>query len=170
MKHLIRFIVLSLLVVVIGACARSNFFLRDVNKNLSHSIAVNRFADVKNQYAFWGGTILSGKNLKDKTELVILAYPLNNYGEPITDASSFGRFVVIQQGYLELGEYANDRNVSLVGQLTAIRKGNVGESQYIYPVLSAQQMRIWAEDPDVIYDDSHFRFHFGVGIHRHHHY
>lgn len=164
-----KLLFLLFLTAVIGACGTPAFFLRDVNQNLSHSMAVANFDTSKGQHVFWGGTILSGKNLKNTTELVILAYPLNNYGEPLKDTSSYGRFVAVFQGYLELGEYAKDRRVTMVGQLTALRKGKVGERKYTYPVLNIRQTRIWIDEPDVLYDDSHIRFHFGVGVYRHHH-
>jgi len=163
-----KILFLVLLAGLVSACGTPSFFLRDVNKNLTHSIAVNNFATMKGQYAFWGGTILSGKNLKDSTELVILAYPLDNYGEPIKDSRSYGRFVAVHQGYLELGEYAKDRRVSLVGELIAKRKGIVGETEYTYPVLGVRQIKLWVDEPEVIYDDSHIRFHFGVGVYRDH--
>lgn len=164
-----KLFILFLLVGLIGACGTPAFFLRDVNRNLSHSMAVNNFKNTQHQYAFWGGTILSGENLKDTTELVVLAYPLDNFGEPIQDSRSYGRFIVVSDGYLERGEYAKDRRISLVGKLVALRKGKVDESSYTYPVLHVRQMKIWAEESDVIYDDSNVRFHFGIGIHRHHH-
>lgn len=162
-----KLLVLVLLSAVVAACGTPAFFLKDVNQNLTHSMAVDNFDALKGQYAFWGGTILSGKNLKDTTELVVLAYPLDNYGEPIKDSRSTGRFITVYQGYLELGEYAKDRRVTVVGQLVDKRKGKVGDTEYIHPVLSIRQIKLWIDEPPVIYDDSHIRFHFGVGVFRH---
>jgi len=165
-----KILILLFLTGLIGACGTPAFFLRDVNKNLTLSMAVNDFEHMKSQYAFWGGIILSGKNLKDTTEFEVLAYPLNNYGEPLLDTHSYGRFVVVNQGYLELGEYAQDRRVTVVGELTATRKGKVGDSDYSYPVLNARQLKLWIDEPEVIYQDPNFGFHFGIGIYHHHRY
>jgi len=155
---------LIFLSIVIGACATPALFTRDVNKNLTHGMALNSFDTMKGQYVLWGGTILSGKNLEKTTELEILAYPLDDYGEPLKNAKSTGRFILVKIGYLELGEYAADRVITVVGQLIDKRDSKVGESNYTYPIIESQQIKIWPEESKYYYDDSDVRFHFGVGI------
>ncbi|MBN4080231.1 Slp family lipoprotein, partial [Beggiatoa alba] len=85
---------------------------------------------------------------------------------PIRETQSYGRFILSKQGYLELGEYAKDRWITVVGQLVAKHEGKVGETQYQYPVLDAQQIKIWPDEPRY-YDDSDVRFHFGIGVYHH---
>ncbi len=152
------------IILFISACATAGLETSRVNKSLTISMAVDTFDNMKGQYALWGGTILSGKNLEKTTELEILAYPLDDYAEPIKDTRSLGRFILVKQGYLELGEYSQGRQVSVVGKLIAKREGKVGESRYIYPVLEVQQLKIWPVETPYYYDDSDVRFHFGIGI------
>ena len=154
----------SISILAITACATPVLDVSQVNPKLTHSTALAQFDNLKGQKAFWGGTILSGKNLKDKTELEILAYPIDGYGEPIKDSPAYGRFIAIWNGYLELGEYAKERQVSVVGKLTHIHDGLVGESNYQYPVLQVQQINLWPEEVYYPYDDSDVRFHFGIGV------
>ena len=159
-----KFSVLIVLSFIIAACATPVLETSRVNRNLTLTLALDAFDNMQGQYALWGGIILSGKNQKNTTELEILAYPLDDYMEPVKDSKSFGRFILVKQGYLELGEYAKGRAVSVVGKLTGKRTGKVGESPYTYPVLEVQQIKIWPEESRYYYDDSDVRFHFGVGI------
>ncbi len=159
-----KFFVLFLIIFFLAGCATPGLETSRVNKNLTHAMALELFDNMRGQYALWGGIILSGKNLAKTTELEILAYPLDEYGEPIKDSNSFGRFIAVKQGYLELGEYAKGRTVTVVGQLTAKHEGLVGKSKYIYPILDVQQIKIWPKEPKYYYNDSDVRFHFGVGI------
>ncbi len=159
-----KFFVLIMATFIIAACATPVLETSRVNKNLTLAIALDAFDNMQGQYALWGGIILSGKNLEKTTELEILAYPLDDYMEPIKDSKSVGRFILVKQGYLELGEYAKGRAVSVVGELSGKRTGKVGDSPYTYPVLGVQQLKIWPEESKYYYDDSDVRFHFGVGI------
>ena len=164
MKHNIKLFFIFGFIFIISACATPAFNTTHVNKTLTPNSAINSFSLTKNQYVLWGGTLLSGINLKDSTELEILAYPLDDYSEPIENSKSFGRFIAIDSGYLELGEYAKDRQISFVGQLVELRKGKVGDSDYVYPVIAIQQIKLWPIEKDIYYDDHDVRFHFGVGI------
>ncbi len=159
-----KFFALLMVTCFLAACATPVLETSRVNKNLTLTLALDTFDNMQGQYALWGGIILSGKNLEKTTELEILAYPLDDYFEPIKDSKSFGRFILVKQGYLELGEYAKGRAVSVVGELTGKRTGKVGDSQYTYPVLEVQQIKIWPEESKYYYDDSDVRFHFGIGI------
>ena len=154
--------------LVISACATPVFESPKINKKLTYSVALNNFDSMKGQYLMWGGTVLSGENLKDTTELEVLAYPLDGYGEPIKDSNSYGRFLVVKQGYLELGEYAKDRNITVMAQLKSLRKDKVGDSAYQYPIVEVEQIKLWPVEPTVIYDDYNSRFQFGIGIHHGH--
>ena len=164
MKYTIKLFFIFGFIFIISACATPVFTTTHVNKKLTPDLAINSFNLNKDQYVLWGGTLLSGTNFKDSTELEILAYPLDDYSEPIENSKSFGRFIAIDSGYLELGEYAKDRQVSFVGQLVELRKGKVGDSDYVYPVIAIQQIKLWPIEKDIYYDDHDVRFHFGVGI------
>ena len=159
-----KILILSIFGLLVSACATHGLNVKQVNKKLTYQFAMDYFDDMKGQTALWTGQIISGKNFKDSSEIEILAFPQNDYGEPIKDAQSYGRFLAVKQGYLELGEYAKDRWVTLVGTLDSKRKGKVGDSDYIYPVLKVQQIKVWPIEQPYYYDDSDVRFHFGIGV------
>lgn len=153
--------------LILSACATPVLDLSSVDKNLTYAAARNSFSVFKDKNALWGGTLLAGTNLKQTTELEILAYPLDDYAEQIKNSNSFGRFKAIYKGYLELGEYSKDRRVTVVGRLVSLEKGMVGESEYLYPVLLIEQIKLWPIETTTIYDDSGLRYNFGIGIFHH---
>ena len=120
---------------------------KDVRGMLSHSVA-------------WGGVIAAAKNLKDKTELEVVGYPLDSENRPDPDAAPTGRFIVIQSGYLETADYAPGRSITVVGTATETQTGAVGEASYVYPLVVASKLRLWPKPSE----DRAPRFHFGVGV------
>ena len=108
----------------------------------------------------WGGVILSGKNLKESTQLEVLAYPLDDDGWPLRDKKPLGRFIVSQQGYLETADYAKNRVLTVVGTIMGTEKGKVGEASYRFPVILAQQIHLWEQ----FEQKTSTGFHFGIGV------
>ncbi len=121
---------------------------KDVAGMLNHTIA-------------WGGSIAAAKNLKDKTELEVVAYPLDSSHRPNPEAKPTGRFIVVQQGYLETTDYAPGRLITVVGTVSETRKGTVGEAPYVYPIVAVDKLQLW---PKSTSEPREPRFHFGVGV------
>ncbi|MES9968792.1 MAG: Slp family lipoprotein [Candidatus Thiodiazotropha sp.] len=107
----------------------------------------------------WGGVIIETRNLRDTTEIQILAYPLDEDGRPDTEADSIGRFIAQQPGYLELVEYRTGRQVTATGIFSAIRQGQVADSSYAFPLLQCDEITLWPESKP----RSKPRIHFGFG-------
>ncbi|MES9943599.1 MAG: Slp family lipoprotein [Candidatus Thiodiazotropha sp.] len=107
----------------------------------------------------WGGVIIETRNLRDTTEIQILAYPLDEDGRPDTQANSIGRFIAQQPGYLELVEYGIGRQVTATGKFSAIRQGLVADSGYPFPILRCDEIMLWPERKA----RSKPRIHFGFG-------
>lgn len=120
----------------------------DVPGMLNHNVA-------------WGGLIAAAKNLKDKTELEVVGYPLDSENRPDRDAKPTGRFIVIRSGYLETADYAPGRLITVVGVVTGTRTGTVGEAQYVYPVVMANRLRLW---PPRAAERREPSIHFGIGV------
>lgn len=69
-----------------------------------------------------GGVIVGLENLKQSTELQIIAYPLARNGRPDTDEPPVGRFIAVSAGYLESGDYARGRQVTVTGEIDRLRE------------------------------------------------
>ncbi len=98
---------------------------------------------VKGQVLTWGGSIVSIKNLKDRTLLEVMAYPLASDGKPRTDLQSQGRFLADYPGFLEPTEYQPGRLVTVTGPMLGYKDGKVGDADYRYPALQANEMKLW---------------------------
>ena len=91
--------------------------------------AVNDLPRMLGRDIAWGGKITAVKNLKDRTEIEAVAYPLDASNRPNEDAKPMGRFIVVHPGYLETADYSSGRLITVVGAVNEVRQGNVGEAQ-----------------------------------------
>lgn len=108
----------------------------------------------------WGGAIVAARNLREHTEIEVLAYPLDYRHQPNIAAKPTGRFIAIHPGYLETVDYAPGRLITLVGFVTGTRDGEVGEARYVYPLVAIGRLYLWprtaaASEPQV---------HIGIGV------
>lgn len=154
-------LLILLLSTLISSCATtSKFDISQTNKALTPNI-VSAEPDINiGQTVLWGGTILDIKNLKDTTQLEILAYPLNSSHRPMQDKSPLGRFLIIHTGYLEPATYVQGAQLSVMGIIGKNKSAKVGDSKYVYSVINSTQMHLW--NPKT--NKSNTSFHFGIGI------
>jgi outer membrane lipoprotein len=117
---------------------------------------------VKDRRVQWGGTIVGTTNLRDATQIEVLGYPLEESGRPDTARGALRRFLVLYNGYLESVDYAPGRLLTAVGSITKAREGKVGGSDYLYPVVAAEQIYLWPSER--YYDYRQPVFHFGIGV------
>lgn len=115
----------------------------------------------------WGGQIVSLKNLRDRTLVEVLAFPLDSKGRAETDEKPLGRFIIDKRGFLEPHEYARDRVVEVRGTLHGFTNGTVGEAAYRYPVVVADSLVLWDEQPGYSSGSSKPRVNFGIGVGNH---
>lgn len=110
----------------------------------------------------WGGVILKTVNLKDRTQVEVLAYPLDTDTRPKIDDVPLGRFIFEQAGFLEPASYANQRQVTVVGTVTGTLPGQVGDADYNFPRVTASKLTLW---PQYRYPgDTRSNIHFGIGV------
>jgi outer membrane lipoprotein len=108
----------------------------------------------------WGGVIVSTTNLKDSTQIEVVGYPLDRTDRPDSSTKPQGRFLLTHKGYLESAVYGQGRVVTVVGPVTETKKGRIGEADYTYPVVSAEQLHIWPRERG--YTEP--MIHFGIGV------
>jgi outer membrane lipoprotein len=107
----------------------------------------------------WGGIVIETRNLRETTEIQVLAYPLDEAGHPDTKTNSIGRFIAQLPGYLEPVEYAAGRQVTATGKFSGVRQGRVADSNYPFPLLLCDEIALWPEHKP----RSKPRIHFGFG-------
>ncbi|MDH5425894.1 MAG: Slp family lipoprotein [Gammaproteobacteria bacterium] len=153
---------LSLLIFIalqISCATAPKFDTKNIELSLTPEQVVNDTVSTRGKTILWGGTILDIRNLKNETQIEILAYPLNTYHRPLTGKKPLGRFILLQTGYLEPASYAQGEKLTVIGKVSGTRSGKVGDTQYTYALIKAQQLHLWPDD-----SESTTRFHFGIGI------
>ncbi|QKT04420.1 Slp family lipoprotein [Ectothiorhodospiraceae bacterium 2226] len=147
---------------LVGCATAPPFDAETVDTAVTPRGALERLPEAEGQRVLWGGTIIETRNLQDATQIEILAYPLNERQRPDTNANPLGRFLAVQPGYLERVEYAAGRHISVLGPLKEKAEGRIGEAEYVYPVVSIEQLELWPVPGPP--RDTQPRFHFGVGV------
>lgn len=150
------------LVLLLAACASGpGYDTRQVSLGTTPRSAVDELEAVRGQKVLWGGVILNTSNMASVTRLEILAYPLDGKQSPQRDREPLGRFLLEHQGFLEPATYAEGRLITMVGTVVSSARGQVGELDYIYPVIEASELHLWPRDSDYTTPSN---VHFGIGI------
>lgn len=154
-------LLLPLLTLLLTACAVTpDFDASGVDLKITPQQAAESAAALPGNRALWGGVIIASSNLKQTTQLEILAYPLDDNQKPDTDEEPQGRFIAEQDGYLEGNIYSQGRLLTILGTLQENRTSHIGAAEYIYPVLKVEQLYLWPRRGG----SSATQFHFGVGV------
>ncbi len=147
--------------VLLCACStKAKFASEGIDASITPQQALVEGTVLENVSLLWGGVIISSVNLQEATQFEILAYPLTSQQRPDINRSPMGRFLAVQEGYLELSDYAPGRLITVSGTLQEKRSGRIGESEYIYPLLNVTQLHLWK----IPVQRSKAQFHFGLGV------
>lgn len=156
-------VLLLLFAGLLASCASTpKFDTTGVDRSVTPSSAVGGDRRAVGTRVQWGGVIVATRNLRQRTQLEVLAYPLDRAGEPDPSATPQGRFLLLEDGYLEPVDYAPGRTITAVGTITDVEQGQVGEAEYRYPVVDASQLHLWPKETPYRRRDSNV--HFGIGV------
>ncbi|MFA9462021.1 Slp family lipoprotein [Thiohalorhabdus methylotrophus] len=161
MRTSYRTLLLVLWVLALGACATPRFPTEQIALDVTPGQAKADMSRLEGTRVLWGGTIVNATNKEDSTRLEILAYPLDGDQRPDLEEPPQGRFLALEEGYLETASYAPGREVTVSGRLTGLREGMIGEAAYSYPVVEVVDIQLWKEDRGSA-PGSNFRF--GIGV------
>lgn len=149
------------LVGLLASCASTPVFdTSDVDRTLNPKVVIAEPELSLDKLVLWGGTILDTQNLKDFTQIEVLSYPLDSSDRPRLDQKPLGRFIIRNSGYLEPEHFSQGRRLSVLGKVGEKMSGKVGNSDYIYPLIHAQQLQLWSPR-----GQTRSNFQFGFGIH-----
>ena len=149
--------------LLLAACASGPGITTDgVNETVTPRQASAEIDALQGDQVLWGGMIVNSTNLENSTRLEVLGYPLDGSQQPQTSAEPSGRFLALEQGYLETADYRQGRLVTIKGVLSETQDGAIGEADYTYPVVQAEQIYLWPEE--AARRDSGINFGVGIGI------
>jgi outer membrane lipoprotein len=138
------------LVIILGltACATSQLVPTDMESRIARSLSFQALkAEAEKFVGQWvvlGGQVLSAKRLKDSTQIEILQLLLDQGDRPIPTLNlSQGRFLALQEEFLDPATLPAGTLVSLVGEVVGARTQPLDESQYTYPVVKVITLKVW---------------------------
>lgn len=147
-------------ILVVGCAATPEFDATAYDTLLTPSQIVAGIDTAKGKAVMWGGAIVQSTNTNTGTQLEVLAYPLDRKQRPNEGKPALGRFLAIEDRYLETMDFAQGRQVTLIGQISGVQEGRIGEATYTYPVMKVDEVFLWPTESK----SSGSRFTFGVGV------
>lgn len=99
----------------------------------------------------WGGLILSMDNRAQETCFEVLARPLDLAARPESGDRDEGRFLACTHSYKDPGVFKPGREITVVGTITGYETRAVGEYEYRYPQVAAEDVHLWKEQPQTTY-------------------
>lgn len=154
-----RVFIYSVLALLISCAATPDFNTAGVDNSLTPEQAISKQEISRGKKVIWGGTIIETRNLKQGTQIEMLAYPLSSSLRPQTNKAALGRFIIRHDDYLEPTNFTPGKSLSVLGQVTGTQEGRIGESKYTYVLIRALQIHLWSPEAK-----NQTFFHFGIGI------
>lgn len=150
MNFIIRGSALVIALVLLAGCATGGVGPKFDGERYSQQAMPNKvttsFDDYRDSNVLWGGMLITTINQESGTQLEVLAYPLRENQIPDTKQKAIGRFLVIQNAYLEPLDYSPTRLITVAGKISEIHEGEVGSAEYLYPMIEADQMHLWPKN------------------------
>lgn len=117
------------------------------------------------RYLLLGGAIAAVRtSASGGSELEVVQFPTNNRGRITATDRSAGRFIAVDAAFRDPAIYRPGRLVTLVGQVAGSKSGRLGEVDYLYPVLTVHELRLWAPEEYPGASPVHFGIGIGIGV------
>ena len=163
-----RFLSLTLLFVGLwlAACSSPRVIPETLEPLVDRAVTFREVADAPDSYqgkiVIFGGEVLKAKRLKDGTQIELLQLPLDKSEKPIPDRQqSKGRFLAIQQEFLDPATVVQGTKMTIVGELSKAKVEHLDDVEYRYPVVIVKHLHTWPARSD---DYARPRPGFSIGI------
>lgn len=140
-------IVFSCLLGLLVGCAPviSPEVMNRVEQGLTYGVLTADPEAYQGKMVLWGGVIAQATPKTGETELEIVQKNLTGNYRPEDGDVSLGRFLVIYPGFLDPDIYKADRQVTVAGEVKGSEVRKLGEADYRYPVITAQELYLWPQ-------------------------
>lgn len=95
----------------------------------------------------WGGEIVETQPQQQQTCFFVLAEALDSQARPKTGEESLGRFVACKQGFYDPEVFAKGREITVTGTLNGTVQHKIGQFDYTYPRVEANNVYLWPKRP-----------------------
>lgn len=143
------FIVGIAALLLTGCASAPKFDEQNYHQDVSPEQMVSNTGIEYSTSVLWGGIIVSTHNSAQGTQLEVLSYPLKFSQRPNIDSQPGGRFLVFSETFLEPLDYAPGKSVTIAGNVSEIKTGQVGESVYDFPLIRADQIHLWGKQTEI---------------------
>jgi outer membrane lipoprotein len=151
----------ALALLVLAGCATAPLSPPEAGPSVTPAAASAGALPTSTQ--IWGGVIARVENFSDFTLLEVVSYPLRNQ-EPQTSRMTDGRFRLEFQGFLDPLDHRVGRRISARGRVVRVDPGTIGEVDYAFPVMVANEVYLWPEADAWNWRPGGVTFGIGIGI------
>ena len=154
-----RFSLLLTAVLFLAGCvSRPQYDEEQYRTDTAPVLVANNVEQFQGTDVMWGGIIIANNGTDAGSQLEVLAYPLKSNQRPDTSKGPLGRFLVFEDRFLEPLDFAEGRLVTVTGAFSETRDGAVGNADYVFPVVDAEAVYLWAPG------ENSPQVNFGVGV------
>ena len=133
--------------ILLSGCASQRIVPESMGSLVDRTVS---FRDVlaspepyKGRVLVLGGEVLNAKRLKDGTQIELLQLPFEEGEEPTFDRQqSQGRFLALQQGFLDPATLAEGTRVTVVGEVSGGKTDHLDDLEYRYPTLIVKYLHV----------------------------
>jgi len=98
------------------------------------------------QQVRWGGEIINVEPRADATCFEVLSRELYADARPSNHRDrSDGRFIACSKGFYDPAVYTKGRDLTITGSLNGIEQHKVGQYDYTFPQVAAEQVYLWPQ-------------------------
>ncbi|MEW6215125.1 MAG: Slp family lipoprotein [Nitrospirota bacterium] len=139
-----RVFLLLIIILLISGCAHAiSQEVRHQSVELSPEVILKDPDTYKGKMVRLGGMIISSKNTDEGTYIEVLQKPLDYRGRPEDTDISFGRFLILYEGYLDTAIYSMGKDVTVAGEVLGRQIRPIGEIQYPYLLLKSKEIKLF---------------------------
>ncbi len=95
----------------------------------------------------WGGEIIETQPREQQTCFFVLAEPLDSQARPKPGGEGLGRFVACKPGFYDPEVFKKGREITVTGALNGTVQHKIGEFDYTYPKVEANNVYLWPKRP-----------------------
>lgn len=152
---------------LIAACSLPRVVPEDLEPLVDRSVTFHEVVATPDSYqgkiVVFGGEVLKARRLKEGTQIELLQLPLDGEERPILDRrQSQGRFLAIQQEFLDPATIVEGMKMTIVGELSKAKVEHLDDVEYRYPVVIVKHLHMWPARSDA-YGRPRPGFSIGVG-------
>lgn len=89
-----------------------------------------------------GGIIVNSTNTQEGTYIEVVQKPLDYRGRIKDTDVSYGRFLILYEGYLDAAIYSRERGITVAGEVVGKRIRPLGEIQYPYLFIKSRELHL----------------------------